>query len=70
MQTDTNPDILERLRAAALGADDIEIKELEALLAEAADTIETLRTRSGGDDAPPAGFQTTMRSAFSKKPPR
>ncbi len=42
MQTSTL-DIIERLQTAALGVDDMAVEDLEALLSEAAETIETLR---------------------------
>ena len=40
-------DLIDRLREAANGADDVAIEELEALLSEAAEAIETLRILVG-----------------------
>lgn len=42
-----HPDILDRLKEAALSVDDTPVAELEDLLKEAARVIETLRTLVG-----------------------
>lgn len=53
-------DILDELKEAADGLEDMPVEDIEALLRRAADAIETLRTLVGRaevaiEDAPPVG---------------